>query len=162
MTTGESCELWQQVSLVSYDNRWVLWVMTTGEYCELWQQVNLVSYDNRWVLWVMTTGKYCELWQQVSIVSYDNRWGLWIMTRSESCALWQQVSLVRYDNKIVLWVITGWKFSFQSTEAFLNVHWMLTECSCPRAGSNPGILFLVFFLNRYGTSTPRCFISDTG
>ena len=24
---------------------------------------------------------------------------------------------------------TEWKFSFQSTEPFLNVHWMLTECS---------------------------------
>ena len=26
-------------------------------------------------------------------------------------------------------ISTGWKFSFQSTETFLNVHWMLTECS---------------------------------
>ena len=119
MTTGESCELWQQVSIASYDNRWVLWVLTIGESCGVWQQVNLVSHDNRWVLWDMTTGDSCELWQQVSIVRYDNGW--------------------------VLLVITGWKFSIQSTETYLNLQWMLKEWLCPRVGSNPGILFLVFF-----------------
>ena len=35
---------------------------------------------------------------------------------------------MRMAHVILIWY-TGWKFSFQSTETFLNVHWILTDCS---------------------------------
>ena len=47
-------------------------------------------------------------------------------TPSRICNHYPWIRLVAFLNHVPC---TGWKFSFQSTETFLNFHWMLTECS---------------------------------